>query len=256
MVNLILDTNIWIYLAEGQHTFVLNGIVNEVDNQNIILLVNQEIINEWNRNRDKNRNKTITELFKKINNTKKLANCLENDNKEIFKNLIEKIANIKIEEINNRYSTVDNLIKNKSKIIPIKEEHKLTAINWALNHKAPFHKNKNSVADALIVLSAISYIKENGINNVNYNRIEISDSIFVSYNCDDFSKGIKENEKNVIHPDLKPFLDSVGMKYERNFGKILKLTSDMKVEIDEYLLNVENCIIEQIEWEHEIKRGR
>lgn len=259
MVHLILDTNIWIYFAEGQHPFVLNGIIEKVESKEIILLVNDEIIKEWDRNKIDSISKIEKELFKQIDYAKELAPTLNNKDCQEYKKLIGKISNSTPEykkTIVDRYNTVDDLIKNKSINVPITEEHKLKVIDLALNQKAPFHRKKNSVADALILLSSVDYIKENGINNVNYNRIDVSDSVFISYNSDDFSKDIKGAFKNEIHPDLKPYLDSVGMTYERNFGRILNLTSELMTIIDEYMEYVESRIIEQMEWENEIKRGK
>jgi len=259
MVHLILDTNIWIYLAEGQHPFVLQGIIEKVNNQDLILLVNDEIIKEWDRNKDESSIRIEKELIKQIEFAKGLTTCLETDDAKTYKELLSKIRVGKpefLKTIESRFKTVDDLIKNKSIVIPIKDEHKMTVIDWALNQKAPFHRKSNSVADALIIISSIDYIKENGINNVNYNRIDISDSVFVSYNSDDFSKDIKGADKDIIHPDLKPYFDSVGMSYERNFGKILNLTSEMRIEIDDYMDYVESRIIEQMEWEYEIRRGK
>jgi len=256
MVHLILDTNIWIYLAEGQHPFVLSGIIEKVDQNDIILLVNDEIIKEWDRNKEKCKFRIEKELLKQIDLAKELHTCLDFNEAKAYKELLSKIDKNKadfLSTIDKRFNVVDDLIRNKSKKVPIKEEHKLTVIDWALNQSAPFHRKRNSVADALILISSIDYIKENGINTVNYNRIDVSDSIFVSYNSDDFSKGVKGIDKDIIHPDLKPVLDSVGMTYERHFGKVLNLSASLRKEIDEYMDYVESRIIEQMGWENEFR---
>lgn len=44
MIYLIFDTNIWIYLAEGQHPYVLNGILEKVKSGEIKILINEEIV--------------------------------------------------------------------------------------------------------------------------------------------------------------------------------------------------------------------
>lgn len=259
MVHLIFDSNIWIYFAEGQHPFILNGIIEKLSKKEIVLLVNEEIKKEWDRNKIESKARIEKELQKQINNAKELSSTLcELDSIE-YKKLIGKISNQTPEykrTIEERYKTVDGLIKNESTFVPIKQEHKLKVIDLALKQKAPFHRKKNSVADALILLSAIDYLKENGINDMNYNGIDVSDSVFISYNSEDFSKGLKGIDKDIIHPDLKPYLDSVGMTYERNFGKILNLTSDLTKIIEDYRNYEESRIIEYLEWENEIRRGK
>ncbi len=259
MVHLILDTNIWIYLAEGQHPFVLKGIIEKVDNKDLILLINDEVVKEWDRNKDEIKRRVESELKKQINIAKELTSTLESSDADDYKRLIGKISEEKpkfLATIEDRFDVVDNLIKNKSINVPIKEEHKLKVVDMALDQKAPFHRKKNSIADALILLSSIDYIKNNGLNAVDYNRVDVSDSIFVSYNSDDFSKNIKGPDKEVIHPDLKPLLDSVGMTYERNFGKILNLSSRLKKEVDSYIEYIESRIIEQMQWEREVMKGK
>jgi predicted nucleic acid-binding protein len=79
MVHLIFDTNIWIYLAEGQHPFVLDGIIEKVNNGEISLLVNDEIIKEWDRNKDDSLNRIEKELEKQIDYAKELSSTLEED---------------------------------------------------------------------------------------------------------------------------------------------------------------------------------
>lgn len=259
MIYLILDTNIWLYLAEGQHPFVLNGIIEKTAKKELILLVNDVIIEEWDRNKEDCKIRIEKELERQLGFVKELSVGLSTTDSTEFKKIIQKISDKtpeRKEVIEQRYNTVDDLIKNKAIRVPIKDSHKLMVIDWALKKKAPFHRDRNSVADALILISSIDFIKENGINNVNYNRIEVSDSIFVSYNSDDFSKDIKGSEKNTIHPDLESHFSSVGMTYERNFGKILNLSTEMTAIIDEYMDYVESRIIEQMEWENEIKRGK
>lgn len=259
MVYLIFDTNIWIYFAGGQHPFVLNGIIKKVENNEVTILVNEEIIKEWNRNKAKCKDRIKKELDLQIRSAKNLYSTLEEKDSLAYQELVSKISNQTHEyknTIDERFNIVNDLITNKSIPIPIKEEHKLSVMDLALNQKAPFHRKKNSVADALILLSAIDYIKNNGINNVNYNRIDVSDSIFVSYNSDDFSKDVKGSDKDIIHPDLQPYLDSVGMTYERNFGKILSLTEEMTDTLDAYMDYVEDRIEQQMLWENEIRRGK
>lgn len=254
MVYLILDTNIWIYLAEGQHPFVLQGLIQKIDEKEIIILVNDVIIKEWDRNREEIKKRIKKEIEKQIVLAKELDSCFNSVDGKDFNRLLAKISTsspVFENTIDSRFQVIDDLMKNKSVRVPLKEKDKLTVIDWALNNQAPFHRHKNSVADALILLSSIDYILKEGINTVNYNRIDVSDSVFVSYNSDDFSKDIKGADKNVIHPDLEPFFNSVGMKYERNFGNILNLTGNLKIEIDEYMEYVEYQIIERMGWENE-----
>ena len=250
MIYLIFDTNIWIYFAEGQHPFVLNGILKKVKSGEIIVLVNEEIIKEWDRNKVKSLDKIKKELIKQIQYSKELSTTLTGQDSIDFKNLTDKISQKSTEfnqTIEERYKIVDDLIKKESTIVPIKDEHKLKVVEMALEQKAPFHKNKNSIADALILISSIDYLKKKTINNATPGSIGANDSIFISYNSEDFSKGTKGIDKNIIHPDLKSYLDTVGMVYERNFGKVINLTEKMTRQIDDYLNYLEDLAIQHFE---------
>ena len=223
------------------------------------MLTNDEIIAEWDRNKATSLYKTRQNILSQVESSKALADLVQpldiNTYKTALTSLISSEKTL-LDAVQKRFDDVDDLLRNHSVIVPITDSQKLQVIEWALKQQAPFHRKKNSVADALILLSSVDYIKENGVNLVNFNRIDVPDSVFVSYNSDDFSKGIKGADKNEIHPDLAQLLATVGMRYERNFGNILKLEADMRAEIDRYLEYVEERIMDQYEWDAEVARGR
>ena len=259
MVHLVLDTNIWLYLAEGQHPFVIKGLIEKAKSGDIILLTNDEIIAEWDRNRENSLHKTRQNILNQVEASKALADLVQPLDIITYKTTLTSLISSEetlLDAVKKRFDNVNDLLRNHSVIVPITDSQKLQVIEWALKKQAPFHRKKNSVADALILLSSIDYIKDNGVNMVNYNRIDVPDSIFVSYNSDDFSEEAKGALKDVIHPDLAPLLDSVGMRYERNFGNILKLETNMRAEIDRYLEYIEDRIMDQCEWDAEVARGK
>ncbi len=51
MVTLILDTNIWIYLAKGEHPLVFEKLLEKHRNKEIEFLVSSIQIDEWKRNK-------------------------------------------------------------------------------------------------------------------------------------------------------------------------------------------------------------
>src|SRR5262249_48771400 len=130
-----------------------------------------------------------------------------------------------LEAAENRFALIEDILENKSKIAVVSNDDKIEIATWAIEKRAPFHRNNNSYADALILLSAVKYIEENSQHTSPYKgeakKIIVPDSIFVSYNSDDFSKDTKGPDKDVIHPDLEALLNSVYMKFERNIGRVL-----------------------------------
>lgn len=66
-------------------------------------------------------------------------------------------------------------------------------------------------------------------------------------------KGEKANE---WHPDIKKLIEPHSLKYARNAGEVLHLSNEFVDGINEFLQYVEDRIIDQLEWEAEIRRGK
>ena len=259
MITLILDTNIWFYLAKGEHPFVLQKLLEKYANREVEFLVSSIQIDEWTRNKPN----IIDDIKKAIHfqgqNAQTIAEYLDGEQKETF---IIALSAFRAKEqdilsaAESRFALIEDILTNKSAIAQVQDFEKIEVADWAIQKKAPFHRNKNSYADALILLSTINYIKENSIHKGDNGLIEVPDSIFVSFNSDDFSKGTQGNEKNLLHPDLEPLLGSIHMTFERNIGKLLNLTDELKVEIDRYWEYIDALIQSHLESEIEIMCGK
>jgi hypothetical protein len=228
MHYLALDTNTWIYLANGTEPVkLLTYIIEESEAENIKVLVPEVIIDEWNKNKDHavkqgalKHFKDITEAFDRI--LKLLGNKGERDvfsfllpekeEKDYFKDFIEKFKSqgIDVEDaINENIGAIDNLFKSK-KIELIKTTDKiiLESARQALEKKAPFLK-KNSFADAVILFGFLDYVASNKIQN----------AMFISYNTDDFCE--KKDSKRTLHSDLVPAFEKNGCRFFHIVGEAL-----------------------------------
>lgn len=247
MVNLVIDTNTWIYMAngynqetekydDGYHFKLVGDLINLIEKGQIRIIVNQVIIDEWNRNKEKTENLikkhlgtiegvhgTIKGIKKKIS---KESGLKADEVFEEYKKEVEK----EIEKNRTHILEVEDLIFNKSINIPIKNEIKITAADLALQKKAPFHNKNNSVGDAVILLSAVDYFQE-----AEYDWID--NTIFVSNNSDDYCE--KKGSKN-IHPDLVPYFRQASIQFEINIAKALNLSQNIVKEIYEFFDYVES----------------
>ncbi len=263
MVTLILDTNIWIYLAKGEHPFVFEKLLEKHRNKEIEFLVSSIQIDEWKRNKPTILKQIGDAIQFQVQNAHTISEYLNGEEKVAFVKILENFKNNKdliLSSAEKRFSIIEDIITNKSAIAKVTEIEKIEVADWAIEKKAPFHRNKNSYADALILLSAVKFIKQNSPHTSPYlgktNEIIVPDSVFVSYNSDDFSKDIKGPDKDIVHPDLAPLLDSVQMKFERNIGKILSLSDELQGQINEYWQYIDHLIDSHIEWEAEIMLGK
>lgn len=240
-MNLILDTQTWIYLAngynqltgtidEGLHFKLLNDIIDLVDSGKVQILINEIILIEWRRNK-----KTTLLLIEKCENR------IENKKKE-FKQMKKSLSaekKIMVDEIFQEYKQkqkeliqkneihiqrVETLLNEKSILVPVLDKHKLEAVELAIHKKAPFHNKANSVGDAVILLSVADYLTGE--------RYEwIDDAIFVSNNSDDYCEKAGSTK---IHPDLAGYFAKASMQFETNLARALKLGEKIIKEIDEF----------------------
>jgi len=233
MIHVILDTNIWLYIAnnfngnfsgEGHiKLFERLKILHEQDY--IAIYVNEIIIQEWDRN--KHAQKGNIEKLKNKQNAKSELSALEKiigDTealKVIKKEFADKMA-LLIQKNEKHLSTVKEFISNCKKI-PIDEEHKLKTIDLAIHNRAPFHKNKNNVNDTLIMISFDSYMS-------NLSLAPLDAVYLVSHNKNDFCD---DKEGKDFHHEIKKIL-SPNLKYA-NYDKlwgILDLSEELQKELN------------------------
>lgn len=227
-INLILDTNWWIYLAQGENPEALKQIVEKLNNGEFKILTSETLISEWDRNLNATKEEAQKAILEQTITARKISQFLKGDEKNQFDGILQKYKTTESERlqlIEDNFKLIDEIIKSKSIIIPLTDNVKDLVIDFGLKKKAPF-QSKNSMGDAIIFFSSIEYLE----NNTDCN---LTDSIFISYNYQDFSTS--KQEKDIIHPDLKPFLDKTKTLFERNIGKAMKLTEELQMSIDGYL---------------------
>lgn len=240
MIPLILDSNIWIeFLAKDQ-----NGIyalfMEKLDAGDVFAVTNDVIIEEWKRNKESTINKIKETILKEAKPAKTICEFLSEPDKKALGTIIdsaianrEKLALDRVEEL-------ERILMSSPKM-EVTDEMKLKAVEFALLKKAPFSVKGNSVADALILFSALSYFKDTDFSTRPY---------FITFNHTDFSNPENRDE---IHPDLKSLLEGTNIQYTRNLAEALNLSSKMVKEINDYL---EYMIERHYEMLADIERGK
>lgn len=252
MIYLILDTNAWIYLANGfnpltskneenTHLKLLKELKQSVVSGKITILTNDIILEEWHRNSEK-----CNQLIDKIHTWKKEAKDFEKkmlarlpDDKEVIKPLFEKYGK-KFDELIKTNQThiqeVKALLFSNTLKYPITVETKLRGSEQAIKKLAPFiGDKKNSMADFVILLGAIEYIEKELSMELLPGLVDYPESYFVSSNKNDFSD---TNSKGEFHKDLYPFIEKTKIQYRTNLPALMNELSRELVfshdEIDEY----------------------
>jgi hypothetical protein len=216
MIHLVIDTCVWIELCNDLLSEVRQKLTWLIEQKKVLLLLPSIVIEEWNRQKSKVLAERSQSVRGKIKNAKTISEYLSPDLADHLEEMlttiddefIEKTASAPIREIEHLFAVPTTVVLNAS------DRAKVTAAEYALAKKAPF-RMKNSMADALILLSATEYIISNGIK----------DSIFVSGNTQDFSS---TSDKAKINEDLKDLFEAPRMKYFTNIGlAINEVESDL-----------------------------
>jgi hypothetical protein len=247
VLYLLLDTSAYILIARGNFPEIIDEINERIITGEIVLFTNEIIQEEWTRHKNDTINAIIKRIKSETNSAKRLSYFLTERIKEAFNNAIaeyESDEKYLLDMANYLIKKVDDLIFNKSKVTEITDSLKLKIIELAIDKKAPFHHKSNSVGDALILFSYIEFLEKDS---------ERSSAYFLTINPDDFSLSAKEAEKNVIHPDLAPYLEKVQLKYTTEMKNVFTLADEISKDFDEY---VAQSLDDWIIFENDVRRGK
>lgn len=223
MLYICLDTCVWLGLIKidlHQKHSIFEELCFWIENKYIIHIAPENIIREWNRNKEKR----ITELTKdiKILNTNIIST---------FKGSFDLVSayqpNIIEVNVSNRYKRVDTILKTNSEKAVESQEIYNEAIERNFSCLAPNH-DKDSFRDTINIITLVNYLK----------RKKITNCIFSTINYKDFSE--KDN-KHSLHNDLIDYFIDANLEYvycdEKPFGSLLfgKLLRPYLPNYNEYL---------------------
>lgn len=260
MIYLIIDTNAWIYMCnahglsktsqnECHHIKMFNSLKRLVNEGRATILSNPIIIAEWQRNK-----KHCYEFTEHLKNRKKDIECkmkrgiFDEDPEEKEKQKNKSIETDRLISINEQHiSNVEKLLMDHTIQYPITDSSKIQSADQAIAKKAPFTgKKSNSMADMVILLSGLEFIKSNYGTELFPELTAYPQSYFVSANKDDFSS--KEDEA-LIHKDIEPFLKCTETQYRTNLGALINelfsepVLSELDIrDFDEYIDATENQV--------------
>lgn len=245
MIYLILDTNIWIYLANGldvdknkysddQHFKLLEELDTLQKNGELKIIVNDIIYEEWKRNKHNSELK-IEKLNKKKSNIDSTLRDIKHYSKldttsikEAYNSGIDEDIKLNEEHIRK----VEEFLHNSCLKVDVPQSVKLEVIELALSKKAPFHNNKNNFADACILFSGMEYFKDFSYG--------FSDQVFfVSNNHQDFTNA-KDN--NNFHPDISDVIRQMGVSigYSRYLPQALSISKEIVKNMEEFYKEMED----------------
>ena len=224
MTNIVLDTNIWIYLTKDSYYGLWTKFKEMKESDEIKILVNDVIIKEWHRNKPK----TIERLTASIKNeymaAKNLSNYFEGANKEEYLSRIAEYKNEpnRIKKAKKRIQEIEEFMNGCQKI-EVTDEQKLFISNLAIEKLPPFQNNKNNFNDALILRNVFEFVK----NEIPFQY----DLIFVSNNPNDFI----DKETKQVYETLMENLNPIRLKNVTQLAEAIELAPELIEDFDSWL---------------------
>ena len=225
MFNLLIDTSVWLDLAEDQkQTPLLNLLVQLLSDGVVNILVPRIVVNEFHKNRNRVAKSSEKSLSTHFNLVKDAIRKAEGDKRQKDKVLdylsdVDHRIPIAGGAAEGTLARIDELLAT-TPIIEVSDEVKIRAADRALNRKAPcHHENKNSMADAVLIETYFECAKTKGSAGQRF--------AFVTHNKHDFSL-VNGNHK-LPHGDLAGGFSKIKSMYYITLAECLRRIDPMRV---------------------------
>lgn len=196
MYRLLIDTCVWLDIAKDHRLHSLIAVIERlVETNTISLLVPQTVVNEFQRNKTRvaeDSCRSLSSVFKRVKAAvKDFGDPAEKDSVLAHLDNVDQQIPLLGESAIQSIGRIEQLM-NTALVIEASDSTKLLAAERAIEAKAPFHRNKNGMGDAIIF--------ETYVNSL-VNRQPNEDYAFVTHNTQDFSD--PNGDKRLPHPDLE-----------------------------------------------------
>jgi len=195
VLHLLVDTSTWLDLAKRRDgPRWIEAIRALVRQQELRLLVPELVVDEFERNRDRVVTSMTTSVAQRFKLMKQDVGDYGGRNYEQAQSVIDGLAH-EIPLIGamttQNFTNVLDLLSNGVRLDPTNADRS-KVVRRALDKKAPFHRSKNSVADALLIEMYASAVAHADLTE--------DPHAFVTTNSADFS--LPAGDQREPHPDL------------------------------------------------------
>lgn len=219
MLHLLVDTSTWLDLSkrrDGQKWIVAIRVL--VQNHGIELLVPPVVIDEFERNRERveaSMTASVAQRFKLMKQD--LGDYGGTDYEQalqVVEELSHEVPLIGAMTTRNFDEVLEFL--RGGRVVEATDEERRRVVERGLHKTAPFHRSRNSVADALLIEL---YATETGKTD-----LAAEPHAFITTNSDDFS--LPNGDKREPHPDLADLFASDGSTYGLGVDGLNKIMLD------------------------------
>lgn len=230
MFRMLIDTCVWLDLAKDQRQVPVLGVVEEMVTRGMLaLIVPRVVIDEFRRNRERIARESAKSLSTHFRLVKDAVDKIGGDKRRVrlvlshLDDVDHKIPIIGGAAVNT-LDRIEKLLK-ASPIIEPSDAVTLRAAQRAIEKKAPFLRDKNAMADAIIIETYADCVGAKTAAGVRF--------AFVTHNKNDYSTEL--GNQKVPHPDLASFFSRIKSLYFINLPEALRrvepaLVTDIMLE--------------------------
>lgn len=246
MHHLILDTCVWVTLAKFEFSLVAK-LAQLIDTKKVTIVLPELIRKEWNDCKTHIVKQITDEVTDHRRSAIRLRTFLDSP---ALADSFDRISSVDpvstgTQIAAHRIAAIEKILDSDSIIwVPLSSHTKSLAITHALEKKPPF-RDRNSMADALIFLSAVERMKANKPNN----------AVFITHNTNDFSDQKRDKDdrhcKERLAPELQLLVHKSTFRYEIVLGRVLNeiepfVATEEEIERGETIVECTRALDERI----------
>ena len=229
MLNILIDTCVWLDLAKHHQREAILGVLEELKRHDLVsIILPRTVFEEFTRNKLRVMEENARSLAVVLKRAREAVNRLgKGKEKRMALDQMDDIA-YKISSLGEAASDslyrIDQLFS-ASTVIEIGDDVKLRAAQRAIDKRAPFHRQRNSIDDAILIETYADFVRDNNAPRTRF--------AFVTHNTKDFSHP-NTNEK-LPHPDITEYFSKIKSRYYINLAEALRsvkpaLVTDLMIE--------------------------
>lgn len=217
MFRILVDTCVWLDLAKDPKQHAVLSVVEHMLRENLLaLIVPHLVLDELRRNRARIEKDSVRSLgthFKLVKDAVEKSG----GSKRTVKTVLAHLDNVdyKIPLVGGAATQALDRIEKllaEGTVLALSEGAQLRAAQRALTHQAPFHRDKNSMADALLIETYAECLNAPDSKGVRF--------AFVTHNKNDFS--VSNGNHKLPHPDIANLFSRVRSLYFVNLVEALR----------------------------------
>ncbi|WP_271400150.1 PIN domain-containing protein [Salinicoccus roseus] len=216
MYKILIDTCVWLDLAKDyQQQATLDALEESIQQGKVELILPRTIIDEFERNKDRIVEQSGRSLSSTLKRVKKVIDKFGDPEQKM--DVITQLNDVdhRLPMLGEAAADMVNQIErlfSSTPIIEISDAVKIRSAQRAIDKRAPFHRQRNGIGDAILIEVYADAVREKEVVENRY--------VFISHNTHDFSHQEKNNK--LPHPDIEEYFSSTKSFYFITLGEALK----------------------------------